>query len=114
MNLETNHGVSRLSAILPSALKEKLLPLLMTTLVPSHYEDDPWLVADDHLRGRFMAGWGWSVPSHCEEMIHGRSGMVTCARRPTLILDLERGIWPTMPEDAEELFGNVIIRGLKK
>ncbi|XP_040253425.1 uncharacterized protein [Aegilops tauschii subsp. strangulata] len=78
MDLETNHGVSRLPAILPSALKEKLLPLLMTTLVPSHYEDDPWLVADDHLRGRFMAGWGWSVPSHCEEMIHGQSGMVTC------------------------------------
>ncbi|XP_048557761.1 uncharacterized protein LOC125538518 isoform X2 [Triticum urartu] len=46
--------------------------------VPSHYEDDPWLVTDDHLRGRFMAGWGWSVPSHCEEMIHGRSRMVTC------------------------------------
>nr|XP_040245099.1 uncharacterized protein LOC120964453 isoform X1 [Aegilops tauschii subsp. strangulata] len=78
MDLETNHGVSRLPAILPSALKEKLLPLLMTTLVPSHYQDDPWLVADDHLRGRFMAGWGWSVPSHCEEMIHGQSGMVTC------------------------------------
>uniref|UniRef100_A0A8R7PH05 Uncharacterized protein n=1 Tax=Triticum urartu TaxID=4572 RepID=A0A8R7PH05_TRIUA len=50
----------------------------MTTLIPSHYEDDPWLVTDDHLRGRFMAGWGWSVPSHCEEMIHGRSRMVTC------------------------------------
>ncbi|XP_048557763.1 uncharacterized protein LOC125538518 isoform X4 [Triticum urartu] len=82
--------------------------------VPSHYEDDPWLVTDDHLRGRFMAGWGWSVPSHCEEMIHGRSRMVTCARRPTLILDLERSMWPTMPEDAEELFGNVIIRGPKK
>ena len=32
MDLETNHGVSRLPAILPSALKEKLLPLLMTTL----------------------------------------------------------------------------------
>ncbi|XP_045088139.1 uncharacterized protein [Aegilops tauschii subsp. strangulata] len=85
-----------------------------TNAVPSHYEDDPWLVADDHLRGRFMAGWGWSVPSHCEEMIHGQSGMVTCARRPTLILDLERGMWPTMPEDAELLFGNVIIRGPKK
>uniref|UniRef100_A0A453C4L7 Uncharacterized protein n=1 Tax=Aegilops tauschii subsp. strangulata TaxID=200361 RepID=A0A453C4L7_AEGTS len=22
-----------------------------TNAVPSHYEDDPWLVADDHLRG---------------------------------------------------------------
>nr|XP_040253422.1 uncharacterized protein LOC109786679 isoform X2 [Aegilops tauschii subsp. strangulata]XP_045088137.1 uncharacterized protein LOC109786679 isoform X2 [Aegilops tauschii subsp. strangulata] len=85
MDLETNHGVSRLPAILPSALKEKLLPLLMTTLVPSHYEDDPWLVADDHLRGRFMAGWGWSVPSHCEEMIHGQSGMVTCGEHEYLL-----------------------------
>ena len=32
MDSETNHGVSRLPAILPSARKEKLLPLLMTTL----------------------------------------------------------------------------------
>ncbi|XP_037478026.1 uncharacterized protein LOC119355336 [Triticum dicoccoides] len=57
----------------------------MTILVPSHYEDDPWLVTDDHLRGRFMAGWGWSVPSHCEEMIHGRSRMVTCGEHEYLL-----------------------------
>ncbi|XBJ02433.1 hypothetical protein VPH35_021814 [Triticum aestivum] len=54
-------------------------------IVPSHYEDDPWLVTDDHLRGRFMAGWGWSVPSHCEEMIHGRSRMVTCGEHEYLL-----------------------------
>ena len=32
-----------------------------------------------------MAGWGWSVPSHCEEMIHGRSGMVTCGEHEYLL-----------------------------